>query len=427
MIHTIPDLHKLKNGIRILTFPLGGTETITALILVKVGSRNEPEKLQGISHFLEHLLFKGTKKRPTPVDIAREIEAVGGYFNAFTTKEYTGFFITTAARHLTLVLDILSDILTSSLFQSAEIERERKVILEEMRLYFDTPSEYIGEVFESLLYTNSALGKDIVGTFETVGAISRDDVLPYIKTHYTGPNIVVSLSGKLANTDTKKAQEVFSAFSNGKEGRFEGFVQKQHSPCVLIKEKATDQAHIAIGVRTFSFNDKRRETLDLLATLLGAEKSSRMFQEVRDKLGLAYYIGTEPTYYGDVGYLATFAGVNIDNIDLAIKTILREYQRVREEGVGEKELFQAKEYIKGRLLIELESSFRMARLVGSRELLLKERESLKEYFSRLDAITKESIKEVARSIFLGEHLNLAVIGPFNDQERFTKLLNLDHR
>ncbi|MBI3335271.1 MAG: insulinase family protein, partial [Candidatus Portnoybacteria bacterium] len=216
-------------------------------------------------------------------------------------------------------------------------------------------------------------------------------------------------------------------FDNGKEGSFEQAREEQNEPKLLIKEKATDQAHIALGVRAFPLNDKRREILDLLATLLGAEKSSRMFQEVRDKLGLAYYIGTEPTYYGDVGYLATFAGVNIDNIDLAIKTILREYQRVSEEGVGEKELFQAKEYIKGRLLIELESSFHMARLVGSKELLLKERESLSEYFSRLDMITKEDICRVAKEIFKPEHLNLAIIGPFNHRERFTKLLNLDHR
>jgi len=424
MINTIPDLHRLKNGIRLLTFPLSGTETITALILIKVGSRNEENQFAGISHFLEHLLFKGTKKRPSPIAIAQEIESVGGHFNAFTTKEYTGFYITAAYCHIELVLDILCDILTNSLFDANEVERERGVILEEMRLYFDTPSEYIGELFESLLYGEQPLGKDIVGNFETVRLISRKDFVRYIHQHYIGANIVVTLCGKLSPPAIKKAKTFFEQFHDGKSKGFEGMREAQEKPALLIKDKETNQAHVALGFRTFGISDPSREALDLLATLLGGEKSSRMFVQVRDKLGLAYYISTDANYYADAGYLATFAGVNIDNIDLAIRTILQEYRKVREEGVSQRELLKVKEYIKGRLLIELESSFRMARLISSKELLLERRESLKEYFFRLEAIVPKDIMRLAQRVFQSNRLNLAIIGPFKDQERFLRLLSV---
>lgn len=427
MIETRPQKILLHNGVRLLTFPLAGTETVTALILVNVGSRHEQGKLQGISHFLEHLFFKGTKKRPSPITIAKEIDAVGGYFNAFTSKEYTGFFITCASDKLDLILDILSDILTNSIFDPQELERERGVILEEMRMYFDTPSEYIGEIFERLLYGDSQpLGRDIVGTLESVSGISRKDFLDYITTHYTGQNTVVTLSGKLDDTSIQKAQKFFESFPAGTPGTFDAAKESQSAPQLLIKSKETDQAHIVLGVRTFALHDPRKETLELLSTILGGEKSSRMFVEVREKLGLAYYVYSDATFYADTGHLATHAGVNVTNIDLAISTILKEYKRIMEEPLSDDELRQVKDYVKGRLLIELESSFRMARLVGSRELLEEKTESLKEYFDRLENITAKDIQDLAKAIFKQDQLNLAIIGPFKEtnRERFEKLLKL---
>lgn len=425
MIETSPILHTLKNGVRLLAFPLAGTETVSALILVKVGSRNEQKHLQGISHFLEHIFFKGTKKRPSPVTIAKEIDGIGGNFNAFTGKEYTGFFITGASDKLSLILDILSDILTHSLFDAKEIERERGVILEEMRMYFDTPSDYIQEVFERLLYGQTPLGRDIVGTLDTVSQITRKDFVDYVRAHYRGGNIVITLAGKITPEVIKKAQSFFKNFSTGKQEQFEKVRDLQKAPAVFIKEKATDQAHMGLGVRAFAMNDKRRETLDLLATLLGGQKSSRMFLEVREKLGLAYYIYTEPVYYADAGYISTFAGVNVENIDLAIKTILKEYDKLTQKKVGCEELQTAKDYVKGRLLIELESSFRMARLVGTKELLFGQHEPLKAYFERLDAITAQDIQNLAKDIFKKDHRNLAIIGPFKEDQkkRFEKLLS----
>jgi predicted Zn-dependent peptidase len=422
MISTNPQLHTLANGMRVLTFPFEGTETVTALILVKVGSRSESSRIQGISHFLEHLLFKGTKRRPSPLAIAKEIDAVGGYFNAYTTKDHTGFYMTSAVKHLDLLLDILSDALTNSLFDENELKRERGVILEEMRMYFDAPSDYIDEVFEALLYGDHPLGRDIVGTFDSVKGISRSDVLGYVNNHYVAENIVVCLAGKLNGGTPKKVKEYFGKFQKGNGANFEQIKDEQNKPAVRIKQKDTDQAHIALGVRTFSIHDERREALELLATVLGGEKSSRMFTEVRDKRGLAYYVYTDSTFYNDVGHLATFAGANIEQVDVAIQTILNEYKRVAEHGIANQELKDLKSHVKGRLLIELESSFRMARMIATNEVLLNKHESLQEHFNRVDAVTASDIKQVAKDVLLEKNLNLAVIGPFSDKERFAKLL-----
>lgn len=423
MINRTPSLTKLKNGIRLLVFPMGSTQTVSTLIIVKVGSRNEEERLGGISHFLEHLVFKGTKRRPTPLAIAQEIEQVGGFFNAFTSKEYTGFYITAASEHLELLLDILSDILTGSIFDPHEIEQERGVILEEMRLYFDTPMERIGEIFEVLLYGNQPLGREIIGTYESVKHISRQDVVDYMASHYHGENIVVALSGKINENDITKAKSFFERFNNGHPAKLPLTQKTQKTPAVLLEKKHTDQAHIALGFPAFSLADSRKETLDLVAALLGSGKSSRMFQKVREELGLAYYIDTEASYYTDAGYLVTIAGVNVEKIDIAIKTILGEYQKMARDIVDDRELTQVKNYIKGRVLIELESSFRVARLVGSEELLLERRESLEEYFARLFAVTPYDIQQVAKTVLDPNQLNLAVIGPFESDERFRKILN----
>lgn len=423
MIHRIPDFTKLKNGIRLLTFPLNGTETVTALVLVKVGSRNEEERIGGISHFLEHLLFKGTKKRPSPMSVAMDIERVGGYFNAFTSKEYTGFFITSAATHLELVLDILSDILTNSLLDEKEIERERGVILEEMRLSFDTPLERIGEIFETLLYGAQPLGRDVIGTLKSVKEISRQDVTDYMNTHYRGDNTVVVLSGKISSKDEEKIKTYFEIFQNGHAQNPQKVQEEQHKPSLLIEEKNTDQAHLALGFRAFPLTDERKEALDILATILGAGKSSRMFQEVREKLGLAYYVNTDSNYYTDSGYIVTLAGVNLDKIDLSLQTILKEYYRMTKELVTDEELSHVKEHLKGRLLIELESSFHMAQVVGAKELLLEKRESFTDYFKRLSAVSASDIQKIAKELFHPKHLNLSIIGPFSSKKDFLSLLN----
>ena len=425
MLKTTPNLHTLSNGIRVTTFHLPSTETITVLILIKVGSRDEADQIGGVSHFLEHLLFKGTKKRPSPQEIAHILDGIGAQYNAFTAKEFTGFHITAAHDKLDLLLDLLSDVLLNSLFDEKEIERERGVIFEEMRLYFDTPSRSIGNIFEELLWPEHSLGRDIIGNETTLAAMKPKDITDYFRAQYRAERTLVSIAGKFNEARLlEKLEECFERF-NGNKGAYE-FSSPGNSPInIRIKEKETDQAHLALGVPSFGIFDPRREISELLGVILGGGMSSRLFVRVREELGLAYYVFSAPEHYQDAGYMASLAGVNVSKADLAIEAIIEEYKRIANEPITDRELTKGKEFIKGQLLLELESSFAMARLIGFKELLLTEREPLEDYFKRLDAITKEAVQDLSRELFLKNNFRLAMIGPFKSQEKFTKILEGD--
>lgn len=424
MLKTLPQFHTLSNGIRVVSFPMPSTETISVLILVRVGSRDEDERVQGVSHFLEHLFFKGSEKRPSVEEISHLLDSIGAHFNAFTTKEFTGFYITASHDKLGLVLDVLSDVLLRSLFDAEEIERERKVILEEMRLYQDTPSRSIGDIFENLLWPGDPMGWDIIGTTKTLHEMTQSNITDYFRAHYRAPKTVISVAGKF---DTPRLYALLETFFEGfiKEDREKNFVLSpvSNSRAVLVKEKTSDQAHLAMGVISFGLGDERRETAEILATILGGGMSSRLFLHVREKLGLAYYVSSVSEQYDDTGYLASYAGVNVDNIDLAIKAIREECETIAGENVGKRELDKAKEFTKGQLLLELESSFAMARLIGFKELLLNERESLEAYFRRIDAVTEADIRDLASFLFAKGRMKLAIIGPYKEEGRFIRLLS----
>jgi len=424
MLKALPQFHTLANGVRVVSFPMPSTETVTVLILVRVGSRDEGERIQGVSHFLEHLFFKGSQKRPSVEEISHLLDSMGAHFNAFTTKEFTGFYVTSSYDKLELVLDILADVLIHPLFDADEIERERGVILEEMRLFYDTPSRYIGDVFEDLLWPSHPLGRDIIGTSETLQAMAPDDITSYFRAHYHASQTVISVAGKFESPRLYALLERFFApFDKGKSNHdYPLTLPSSHSRSILVREKTSDQAHLAIGFLSFGLFDKRRETSEILATLLGGGMSSRLFLRVRERLGLAYYVSSVSEHYADTGYLASYAGVNVTKIDLAIKAMKEEYERIAREPIDMRELNKAKECIKGQLLIELESSSAMARLIGFKELILYEREPLEAYFARLDAVTEKDIQGLAASLFTKEGIKLAVIGPYADGERFTALL-----
>ncbi len=426
MKKTLPNLYTLQNGIRLVTFPLLSTETVSVLILIKVGSRDEEDRIQGVSHFLEHLFFKGTKKHPSPQEIASILESVGAHFNAFTTKEFTGFYVTAASDKLDLILDVLSDVLLNSLFEKNEIERERGVILEEMKLYFDTPSRYIGNIFEELLWPGHPLGNDIIGNQHTLNQITPEDIVGYFKTHYRAEKTVISIAGKFNETRIiHKLEEYFARFNGHKATEAISRPPQVSRVPMKLKEKDTDQIHLALGVSSFGMTDPRREAAELLGVILGGGMSSRLFVRIREELGIAYYIYTAPDHYKDAGYFVSLAGVNVSKADLAVAAIVEEYMRTAHERVEEKELTKAKEFMKGQLLLELESSFAMARLIGFKELLLNERETLEDYFRRLDAITKDEIRALARDIFSQDAFRLAMIGPSQSEEKFTKLFRRD--
>lgn len=422
------ELTRLENNLRIITVPMNHVQSVTVMILVGAGSRYENKRISGLSHFLEHMAFKGTKKRPTALDISSEIEGIGGEFNAFTSKDQTVFYIKAAKKHLPILVDVLSDMLANSKFDPSEIERERGVIVEEINLYEDTPSRKIGEIYEELLYGDTPLGWDIAGKKETVGKIKRDDFLEYIKGLYVPKNSVVVVAGGVGSQGGKQKEvrklirNYLGTWQGEKTWVFEKASSKQNKPQAKIVYKKTEQAHLALGVRAYNLFHPDRFALAVLSTILGGGMSSRLFIQVRERRGLAYYIHSGLEHYVDVGHFVTRAGVDLDKVDEAIRIILEEYQKASKVSRGE--LKRAKEFLKGRFILDLEDSRSVASLSGSSELLEGKVRTAEEIIGEIDKVTIDDLERVAADLFKPKKLNLAAIGPFKDGQKFEKLLGL---
>ncbi|PIU03306.1 hypothetical protein COT44_03725 [Candidatus Shapirobacteria bacterium CG08_land_8_20_14_0_20_39_18] len=419
------NLTKLSNGLRLLTIPMPSVQSVTVMVMVNTGSRNETKEINGLSHFLEHMAFKGTNKRPNSLLISSEIEGVGGDFNAYTSKHTIAYHVKLAVVHFELAVDILSDILQNSKLGEKEIEREKGVIIEEINMYEDLPMRRVQELFEQLLYKGSALGFDIAGNRETVTGLKRQDFVDYLDKYYFPANMVVVVAGGVAEVPAKKL--ITKYFNNNqKVGQLtkpnDKFIQTK--PELLIKPKKTDQAHLVIGVRGHAMGHPDRYTESILDTILGGGMSSRLFIAIRERRGLAYYVRTESDHFIDNGYLATRAGVDLKRLDEAIKVILEEYHKIAspKHGITVKELTKAKECIKGSLILEMENSREVAGFYGFQELLEEKIRTPKEIFKGIDKVTVEDVNRVAKEFFVPERLNLTLISPFEDKERFEKLL-----
>ena len=413
----------LKNKLRVITAPLP-VKSSTALILVKVGSRNETKKYNGIAHFAEHMFFKGTKKRPTALDISSLIDGIGGEFNAFTSKEFTGFYIKSAAAHLNLALDVLSDMLLNALVKKEEVERERNVVLEERRMYLDTPMRYISEVFESLLYGDHPLGWDTVGTEKSLQNITRESFLEYMNTYYHPNNMLVVVSGEVKQGKTELlVDEYLGGIKPREKPSFLPAKYNQAKPAVKLFYKDTEQAHMCLGVRSYQTGHPDRYVVSLIHTILGANMSSRLFIELRERRGLAYYVRSGVEEYLDTGAFAAQAGVHQKKIEDSIQVILSEFKKLAEEEISEVELKKAKEYLKGRLILDLEDSREVATLFGLQELLEHKTRTPEEIFKNIDKVTRKDILRVSKDLFKNESLNLAIIGPYKKEGRFLNLLN----
>ncbi len=416
---------QLKNGLNIITVPMEGTKTATVFVMIGTGSRFETEKISGISHYLEHLFFKGTKKRPNTLIISEELERLGAEFNAFTSKEYTGFYIKVPAFHLDVALDVISDMLFNSLFLSKEIERERGTIQEEIKMVKDDPPRYVADLFETLLYGNSPMGREIIGTPETVNLINRKEIINYFKKHYVADNATLVIAGSVENKKAlRKAKKYFQDFTDGKRKEITKVNENQDKPEILIYPKETNQIHLSVGVRGYSTKHQDKYALTLLSTILGGGMSSRLFISVRERLGLAYYVFSSPEFYTDTGYFTSQAGVDIKNIEKAIKVILSEYRRIAKNGVTKEELKKVKDQIRSRTIMRLESSSAMANYFADQELLTEEILIPEEKFFLLNKVTSNDIKRVAEDIFKDKNLNLVLVGPFKakDKKKFEKIL-----
>lgn len=416
---------RLSNGLRVITYPMKATGALTLLVLVGTGSKYETKKINGISHFLEHMAFKGTKKRPNTFDIAQELDRVGGIFNAFTGKEYTGFWIKVGKVHLDLACDVLSDMLFNSLFKEEEIKKEKRVIFEEINMIKDSPQNYVLELWEKLLYGDQPAGWMISGAPKTVAGISRKDLVNYLQKQFTGKNAVVALSGNFQEkTARAKIKKYFAGFAKKEPQSKKPTKEAQKKPQVLTHFKKTDQTHVCVGVRTFGLFDKKRYALAVLSTLLGGVMSSRLFIEVREKRGLAYYIRTSPQFYTDTGYLLTQAGVDNKRVKQALKVILKEYQKLKEKEVSQEELKKAKENIKGKIYLGLETSDAWASFLATQEVLQKKISLPAKECAMIDKVGARDILKLAQEVFQPEKLNLALIGPFKQKKEFEKTLKL---
>ena len=323
----------LSNGVRVIVVPVAGVESATTLVMYGAGSRYEEKKNNGISHFLEHMAFKGTTNRPSAREISALIDGIGAEFNAFTGMEYTGYYIKSATTHVNLCLDVLSDMLKNLLLDPAEIEREKGVIIEEINLYEDTPMRNIGDVYERLLYGDAPLGWDTAGTPDIINSIKREDFVDYMGSLYSAHNMTVVVAGNVhVESMHKEIEKYFGDVPRFDVKKFLPVHEKQHKYEVAIKHKKTEQAHFALGVRTVGIHDKKdRYPLEILASILGGGMSSRLFYEVRERRGLSYYVRTSSDHYIDAGYLATYVGADPKRIDEAIKVVAEEYVKVSEK------------------------------------------------------------------------------------------------
>ena len=413
----------LKNGLRIILVPQKSSQTVTVLVLVGTGSKYEKKDISGISHFLEHMFFKGTKERPSPLDVAQTLDEVGGMYNAFTSQEYTGYFAKVASGHFNLALDWVSDIFLNSTLPKKEIEKEKGVIIEEINMNYDNPMSYIQTLWLRLLYGDQPAGWDIAGTKEVVSKITRKRLLDYRKRQYVAEKTVVAVAGNFREEVAERAlKRYFSRTKTGRPMKKPEVVEKQNSPNVLVHFRQTDQSHLCLGVRAFNLFHPKRYTQEVLAVILGGMMSSRLFQKIRTELGIAYYINAVSEVDPDTGTLFTQAGLDNKNLEKGILAILDEYKRISQEKVPPRELKRAKEYIKGKTSLSLEASDARASFYAAQELLENRILTPEEIFRKIDRISQEDILELASEIFKPERLNLALIGPFKNKEKFQKLL-----
>lgn len=415
----------LKNGLRIITVPQKNTQAVTVLVLVGTGSKYEKKEINGISHFLEHMYFKGTKKRPTTMAIAETLDKVGGIYNGFTAEEYTGYFAKVAAPFFDLALDWVSDIFLNSILPEKEIEKEKGVIIEEINMLSDNPMSYIQILWLKLLYGDQPAGQPVAGTKESVISIDREKLLNYMRKQYVAPNTIICLAGKINSPlSIKRIKKYFSKIGITKPEEKPKLIEKQTKPNLLLNFKETDQTHICLGVRGYNLFHPKRYVQEILGIILGGMMSSRLFLEIRDKLGIAYYVQTDVHSDSDTGYLATRAGLENKNVEKGILVILKEYRKISQEKISQSELKKAKDNLKGKTTLLLESSDAQASFYAGQELLEKKILTPKEIFKRIDKVSTNDILRVARDIFQPKKLNLALIGPFKDKSKFEKILKL---
>ncbi|HET8751811.1 MAG TPA: pitrilysin family protein [Gaiellaceae bacterium] len=419
---TIFERHTLDNGLRVLTADLPHAQSVAVMVMLAAGSRYETAETSGIAHFAEHMFFKGTERRPSARQIAGEIDAIGGEFNAFTGKENTTYYVKCAADHRDIALDVVVDMLRNSRFAEEEIAREKGVIIEEMNMYFDTPRDFIGGVYEELLWGDQPLGWDIIGRKETIHDATRDTFLGYLGRWYKPSRMVLGVAGRIGDGLLERAQELLGDLDDAETGEPEPAAPYANGR-VRVFTKQSEQAHVSLGVHSRPLDHPDRYAIQLLATALGGGMSSRLFTEVRERRGLAYYVYGLNHSYTDAGTLYSQAGVDITRIDDAVSTIAAELRKIAAEPLPAEELEKARNFAKGRFVLQLESPQGLMMFGLRKEVLERKLPDPEEVVRGLDAVTSDDVARVASELIAPDRLRLAVIGPFDDASRFEALLD----
>jgi len=400
----------LKNGARCAANPIADRDSVAIGIWLNVGGRHEPKRISGVSHFLEHLLFKGTKKRSNE-DIKEAIEGRGGAMNGFTSEEFTCYLVKVLNRDMDTALEILSDMVLNAKLAVEDIKKERTVIKEEIKLYMDLPNHHVHDLLMELLWPDQPLGRNLAGTAETVSEMKREDIADYKNRHYNPANIVISASGNLsADLFFISCEKYLNVAASGPKASYKKALEAQKKPAVKVLSKETEQAHLAIGIRAFGRNDPDRYVLTLLNIILGGNMSSRLFRELREKRGLAYEINTHTKKLNDTGAFLVSAGLDNKNVIRSIELIMKEFRKIREKTVGKDEFERAKEFYKGQLLLGLEDTLDQMLWMGEHLSAEDGIPTPQEVVAEIERIEPEDITRVARRVFTDSRLNLAVIG-----------------
>lgn len=412
----------LPSGLRIVTAPIEGTASATVMIFAGAGSRYEIDKERGISHFLEHMFFKGGRRYKNTKEVSAAIDGVGGEFNAFTGKEYAGYYVKTAAEQTELAMDVLSDMLLYATFPQEEIEKERGVIMEEERMYQDTPMYRAGWDFEEVLYGDHPLGWDTIGKETVIRSVNQDDFQKHKDELYSAENLVVTFAGKVTPEQALALTEKYLGPLTGKHTRGFKALKTYGEKKVFLRTKNTEQAHLVLGVPGVSSVDPRHFSHKILSVILGGNMSSRMFLNIREARGLCYYIATETDSYLDAGSLTTRAGVDQSRLHEAIKYIRHEYDECAAHGVTDEEMTRAKAYLKGKITLSLEDSEERAHFYGKQLLLYPKIRDIGEYMKLIDGVKKDQVNALAKELLKPEELRLVVIGKEESEGTLAKLL-----
>jgi len=414
----------LDNGLRVISSSMPGTRSVSIIFFLAAGPVYESTREAGLSHFIEHLLFKGTERRPTSKDISEAIDGVGGMFNAGTSKEATMYWFKVARPHFALALDLLVDMLRHSRFDEEDMERERQVIVEELNESLDSPHSRVSMLIDEVVWPDQPLGRDAIGTKESVAGLGREMLLDYIGQQYVPNNAVVSVAGDIGHDEVVSAiSEALGDWAEGRPRTAHPTDDTQTKPRARVEPKEAEQAHFCLALRALPINHPDRFNLDLLNVVLGEGMSSRLFVEIRERLALTYDIYSYVQHFLDSGAVTIYAGVDPKHIDIAVEATL-EQLRLVQEVIPAAELSKAKEYAKGRLLLRMEDTRNVASWTGGQELLAGHIYTVDDVISIVDAITAEDLSRVARELLVSEGLNLAVVGPIAADRRFDQLLRL---